>query len=94
MVNDFYVAVFYHYYQLWKTQGKTIHDLGVLVQEVGRYARRHVKTLLGEMEHYVAGTESELRSVFHTQGDGSENPFTQIEDMQSFTATVAFDRPE
>ena len=94
VVNDFYVAVFYHYYQLWKTQKKTIHDLGLLVQEVGSYACQHVKTLLRDMERYFAGKERESRSVVPTQGDSSENPFTHIEDMQNFTATVVLDQPE
>ena len=32
LLNDYYVAIYYHLYHIWKSQGKTIADTGFVIK--------------------------------------------------------------
>ncbi|XP_053318827.1 ELMO domain-containing protein 3 [Spea bombifrons] len=49
VLNDLYVAIFYHLYHVWKTQNKTISDSGFILKEVESYAKRRPKDLLRQL---------------------------------------------
>ncbi|NP_001072642.2 ELMO domain-containing protein 3 [Xenopus tropicalis] len=53
VLNDFYVATFYHLYHIWKTQNKTISDSGFVLKEVESFAKRNPKELLRQLDNYL-----------------------------------------
>uniref|UniRef100_A0A672T0U1 ELMO domain containing 3 n=1 Tax=Sinocyclocheilus grahami TaxID=75366 RepID=A0A672T0U1_SINGR len=53
VLNDFYVAMFLHLYQLWKSQQKTISDSGYVLKEVELFAKKNPKQILKRLEGYL-----------------------------------------
>ncbi|CAI9558855.1 unnamed protein product [Staurois parvus] len=53
VLNDLYVAIFYHLYHVWKTQNKTISDSGFILKELETFAKRKPKDLLRQLEAYL-----------------------------------------
>ncbi|XP_073478294.1 ELMO domain-containing protein 3 [Aquarana catesbeiana] len=53
VLNDLYVAIFYHLYHVWKTQNKTISDSGFILKELETFAKRKPKDLLRQLEAYI-----------------------------------------
>ncbi|XP_018422964.1 PREDICTED: ELMO domain-containing protein 3 [Nanorana parkeri] len=53
VLNDLYVAIFYHLYHVWKTQNKTISDSGFILKELETFAKRKPKDLLRQLEMYL-----------------------------------------
>lgn len=47
---EFYVAVFYHIYQIWKHQHKTISDSGFVIKEGERFALKKTNFALKQLE--------------------------------------------
>ncbi|KAM9313130.1 ELMO domain-containing protein 3 [Gastrophryne carolinensis] len=53
VLNELYVAIFYHLYHIWKTQNKTISDSGFVLKEVEAFAKRRPKELLRLLDAYL-----------------------------------------
>ncbi|XP_068130858.1 ELMO domain-containing protein 3 isoform X2 [Hyperolius riggenbachi] len=53
VLNDLYVAIFYHLYHVWKTQNKTISDSGFVLKEAETFAKRKPKDLLRQLDAYL-----------------------------------------
>ncbi|XP_063787971.1 ELMO domain-containing protein 3 [Pseudophryne corroboree] len=53
VLNDFYVAIFYHLYHLWKTQNKTISDSGFILKEIEALAKRKPRELLRQLDVHL-----------------------------------------
>uniref|UniRef100_A0A8C5MI42 ELMO domain containing 3 n=1 Tax=Leptobrachium leishanense TaxID=445787 RepID=A0A8C5MI42_9ANUR len=53
VLNDFYVAIYYHLYHIWKTQNKTISDSGFVLKEVESIAKRKPKDLLRQLDAHL-----------------------------------------
>ncbi|KAM4748372.1 ELMO domain-containing protein 3 isoform 1-T2 [Rhinophrynus dorsalis] len=53
VLNDFYVATFYHLYHMWKTQNKTISDSGYVLTEVETFAKKRPKELLRQLDAHL-----------------------------------------
>ena len=82
VVNEFHIAMLYHFYTIWKTEQKTIKEVGPLIQEVGQFARRKVKQLLRGVDDYLACREQVSRSESQLLGRNKENPFTPMDQLQ------------
>ncbi|XP_053575428.1 ELMO domain-containing protein 3 [Bombina bombina] len=53
VLNDLYVAIFYHLYHVWKTQNKTISDSGFILKEIEIFAKKRPKELLRQLESHL-----------------------------------------
>lgn len=87
VLNEFHVAMLYHYFHIWKTQSKTIEEVGTLIQEVAQFAQRNTKTLLRETEAYL-DTYVPRSTVGHTRQRSSEDPFTPLDQLQQLADTT------
>lgn len=50
MFCEFYVSIFYHIYQVWKHQHKTISDSGFVIKESEKFALKKTNTALKQLE--------------------------------------------
>lgn len=58
VVNQFYVAVFYHTLHIWTTQHKTIRDSGYVLKDVEFYCRGNVRAVLRDLQEQLASYTS------------------------------------
>ncbi|XP_035672540.1 ELMO domain-containing protein 3-like isoform X1 [Branchiostoma floridae] len=54
VINDFYVATFFHLYQIWKSQHKTIADSGYVIQDVTTFVNKNPRAVIRELERYLS----------------------------------------
>ncbi len=83
LLNEYHIAMLYHYFHIWKTQSKTIGEVGTLIQEVGQYAQRNTKALLRDVETYL-DSFGPRSAAGHGHQEATENPFTTLDQLQQF----------
>lgn len=57
IVNEFYMAAFYHYYTVWKASQKSILQLDLLMEQCCDHCRMHPKQVLQRFDQYFSITE-------------------------------------
>ncbi len=88
VVNDYHIAMLYHYFHIWKTQSKTIKDVGTLVQEVAHYAQRNTKALLRGVEAHLDTGWNPSPTAEYVHRQSSDNPFTSLDQLQQLADTT------
>ena len=78
VVNEFYMAMFYRYFQKWKSQHKTILELGPLIQETGEYAKANLKEVVHEFDELLTRRDSSSTPNPESLLT-AENPFTPLD---------------
>lgn len=78
VVNEFYMAMFNRYFKQWKTQHKTILELGPLIQEIGEHAKANLKDVIQEFEQLMTRIESSSAPEPESL-QTAENPFTPLD---------------
>ncbi|KAK7021789.1 ELMO domain-containing protein 3 [Halocaridina rubra] len=53
VLNEFYVAVMFHIYYIWKTECKTIKDSGFLIKDAEAYCKRNVKAVMQKLQSHL-----------------------------------------
>ncbi|XP_069816791.1 ELMO domain-containing protein 3 isoform X1 [Dendropsophus ebraccatus] len=53
VLNDLYVAIYYHLYYVWKTQNKTISDSGFILKEVEVLAKKKPRDLFRQLDAHL-----------------------------------------
>ncbi|XP_077992085.1 ELMO domain-containing protein 3-like [Glandiceps talaboti] len=53
VINDFYVGVYLHLYQIWKKQHKTIKDSGFVLKDVESFAKKNPRNIIRNLETYL-----------------------------------------
>lgn len=71
VMNRFYVALFYHIFNIWKTQHKTMKESGHVMQDVEKTARKYPKRLLKALE--LALEQRKLNKVSNVSAEDSRN---------------------
>lgn len=60
VLNQFFTAVLFHIFWIWKTESKTIKDSGFIIKDAEAYCKRNVKTVLQKLQ-------VQLRKYSHTE---------------------------
>ncbi|XP_045126717.1 ELMO domain-containing protein 3-like [Portunus trituberculatus] len=50
VLNQFFTAVLFHIFWIWKTESKTIKDSGFIIKDAEAYCKRNVKTVLQKLQ--------------------------------------------
>ncbi|KAG0721355.1 ELMO domain-containing protein 3 [Chionoecetes opilio] len=50
VLNQFFTAVLFHIFWIWKTESKTIKDSGFIIKDAEVYCKRNVKTVLQKLQ--------------------------------------------
>lgn len=79
VVNEFYIATFYRYYLEWKTQNKSILELGPLIQNVGEYSKKHSREIIEDFESYLSKRDDSSHTP-STSLEADYKPFTVLDD--------------
>ena len=79
VVNEFYIATFYRYYQEWKNQNKSILELGPLIQNVGEYSKKHSREIIEDFESYLS-KKDDSSNALPALSETDHKPFTQLDD--------------
>lgn len=53
VLNEYFAAVMFHIYWIWKTERKTIKDSGFLIKDAEAYCKRNVKTILQKLQVHL-----------------------------------------
>lgn len=53
VLNEFYAAVMFYIYWIWKTECKTIKDSGFLIKDAEAYCKRNVKTVMQKLQLHL-----------------------------------------
>ncbi|XP_042880854.1 ELMO domain-containing protein 3-like [Penaeus japonicus] len=62
VLNEYFTAVMFHIYWIWKTECKTIKDSGFLIKDAEAYCKRNVKTVLQKLQ-------AQLRKYSHQEAE-------------------------
>ena len=80
IVNEFYMAAFYHYYQVWKSSRKSILQLGLLMQECGDYCKNNPTQVMHEFDKQLSIREpqNQLLSAILPKVENAFTPFDKM----------------
>ncbi|XP_076038904.1 ELMO domain-containing protein 3-like isoform X2 [Oratosquilla oratoria] len=53
VLNEFFSAIMFHIYWIWKTEHKTIKDSGFLIKDAEVYCKKNVKTVLQKLQIHL-----------------------------------------
>ena len=82
VVNDFHVAVLLSFYHVWRKHKRNPMELGLLLQDVGKYAKRYPRSLIQDLQTYLQKQHS--RGSFSNLADNSDPvEFTQLGSNES-----------
>ena len=81
VVNEFYMATFYRYYQRWHRFRKTILELGPLLQDVSDQGKSNPKELLDDILEYTGEKENSSAKSEALSLPTQENPFTPMDKL-------------
>ncbi|WAR21997.1 ELMD3-like protein [Mya arenaria] len=75
VVNEFYAALYFQMYQVWKTQGKTISDSGYVIKELEIRAKKNPRDILRHLDEYL---NRKTVVVPQVQSDAGGDNFTNV----------------
>ena len=82
VVNEFHTAMFYRYYQIWKSRQVTDLEVGPLIQEVGEYSKKNAKHVLVELSSLLASKEQHSLPPLHGRQQSPNHPFTPFDQIR------------
>jgi len=82
VVNEFHTAMFYRYYQIWKSRQVTDLEVGPLIQEVGEFSKKNAKQVLAELYSLLASKEQHSLPPLHRHQQSPNNPFTPFDQIR------------
>lgn len=83
VVNEFHTAMFYRYYQIWKSRQVTDLEVGPLIQEVGEFSKKNAKQVLAELSSLLASKEQHsLPPLLYRHQQSPNNPFTPFDQIR------------
>ncbi|CAL4246181.1 unnamed protein product, partial [Meganyctiphanes norvegica] len=53
VLNEYFAAVMFHIYWIWKTERKTIKDSGFLIKDAEAHCKRNVKSVLQKLQVHL-----------------------------------------
>lgn len=79
-VNEFYMAAFHHYYQMWRSSQKSILQLGLLMQQCSDHCKAHPRQVLEEFDKHLSIREpqNQLLPALLPKAENSFTPFDNI----------------
>ena len=63
VVNDFYLATFWHFYTIWKQERKTMSESGYVIKNVEKHALKHATLLLKSIPKIVNQTTGKKAKI-------------------------------
>lgn len=87
-LNDFHMAMFYRFFRLWKSQGQTPSQMGLVIGKIEGYAKKHPKNVIADLLAYLQSGKDEhgkiaIRKISHSLS----NPFTPFDRLAEEQAT-------
>ncbi len=79
VVNEFYTAVLYHYYTMWRAHGTNLFDPNALIKSVQDYACKHVPVILKNYADYQSKKQTS-RQAPPSLIETTPKPFTSLDD--------------
>lgn len=87
-LNEFYIALFYRFFELWKSQGHSSPQIGPILRDIESYAKRHPKNVIADLQAYL-NSGKEDHETFRKISRSLSNPFTPFNQLAEEPPTAA-----
>ena len=79
-LNEFYIALFYRFFELWKSQGHSSPQIGPILRDIESYAKRHPKNVIADVQAYLESGKDD-HEKFRKISRSLSNPFTPFNQL-------------
>ncbi len=92
VINDFTAAILLSFFYTWQKQARGPMEIGMVLQEVGNFAKKHPRYWIKEMKKYLTQLEKKQSTIITSRTLDSEErndvgliQFTKLESTDPFT---------
>ena len=77
VANDFHVAILLSFFHVWRKHKRNPMELGLLLQDVGKYAKRYPRSLIQDLQTYLHKQQRRI-SLSELAQNSDPVEFTQL----------------